>query len=132
MKNLVLALLFLCVSFGVKAQDDAFSKDTQNLVEIVSKEAFKPIVQQFSAMVAEDKKAAFTEELNATFPDLYASMAEIYMAEFTHDEIKELLKFYSTPVGKKIADKTSILSQKGMVAGQAWGMKVQEIISKYK
>ena len=79
-----------------------------------------------------DKKEAFIKEINETFPELYTSMAKIYMEEFTHAEIKDLLAFYATPTGKKIADKSGVLSQKGMIAGQSWGMKIQALLGKYQ
>jgi small redox-active disulfide protein 2 len=47
-------------------------------------------------------------------------------------EIKELLTFYETPIGKKLASKTGELGQKGMVAGQAWGIKIQQLIEQYQ
>ena len=131
MKKILVLFSILFLSFNINAQDD-FSKDTEKLVQIVSENAFKPYVAQFSSMIAEDKQEAFEQELKGTFPELYAEMSKIYMEVFTHDEILELLEFYETPIGKKLADKSGELGQKGMVAGQAWAMKVQEIIAKYQ
>ncbi len=131
-KNTLLLVVIVCFSFTVKAQDEAFTNDTAKLVEVISENAFKPYIAQFTAMIPAEKQAVFKEELIATFPELYNAMAVIYMDTFTHDEIKELLAFYATPVGKKLADKSGELAQKGMTAGQSWGMKVQEIMAKYK
>ncbi|SNR33708.1 hypothetical protein SAMN06265371_101433 [Lutibacter agarilyticus] len=132
MKEILVIVVIVCFSFTVKAQDDAFTNDAAKLVEVISENAFKPYVAQFTAMIPAEKQAIFKEELIATFPELYNAMAVIYMDTFTHDEIKELLAFYATPVGKKLADKSGELAQKGMTAGQSWGMKVQEIMAKYK
>lgn len=132
MKKLVL-VLFIFTAVISNAQDkDSFTKDTEKLVETISKSAFTPYIDQFSAMVTADKKEAFIKEINETFPELYTSMAKIYMEEFTHAEIKDLLAFYATPTGKKIADKSGVLSQKGMIAGQSWGMKIQALLGKYQ
>lgn len=125
-------IAILCFSFTVKAQDVSFSSDTAKLVEVISENAFKPYVAQFTAMIPAEKQGDFQEELLSTFPELYSAMAVIYMDTFTHTEIKELLVFYATPVGKKLADKSGELAQKGMTAGQSWGVKVQEIMAKYK
>lgn len=132
MKKLLIVLAIVCISFNVNAQSDEFASDTQNLVETISKDAFEPYIAQFVAMVPAEKQEGFKEELMGTMPELYAAMATIYMEEFTHQEIKELIAFYETPVGKKMAEKSGELAQKGMTAGQAWGMKVQEIIGKYQ
>lgn len=132
MKKLVTIIAVLLFTLSVNAQSEEFLKDTEKLVEIVSENAFKPYVTQFSTMVAEDKKEAFEQELDETFPELYVEMAKIYMEVFTHDEILKLLEFYETPVGIKLADKSGELGQKGMAAGQKWAMKVQEILAKYQ
>ncbi|PKP14603.1 MAG: hypothetical protein CVU07_14035, partial [Bacteroidetes bacterium HGW-Bacteroidetes-23] len=63
--------------------------------------------------------------------DLMSKMADMYMSEFTHDEIKALLKFYESPVGKKLTDKTEVLYNKGQTVGQEWGMGLQTMMMKY-
>ena len=133
MKKIIVIILLLVVSVTVNAQDkEAFKKDTEHLVQIVAKPAFKPVVEQFSGMVAADKKEAFIKELNKTFPELYANMAKIYMEEFTHQEIKDLLVFYETPTGSKMAERSTVLAQKGMAVGQSWGMKAQTLITQFQ
>jgi hypothetical protein len=134
MKKILLLVAFICFSITINAQEvvDAYTADAQKLVKIVSESAFTPVIDQFSGMVAEDKKDDLVADIKATFPELFAAMAEIYKEEFSHNEIKELLAFYDTPVGKKLAAKTGDLSQKGMAAGQAWGMKLQGILQKYQ
>ena len=94
--------------------------------------ALQPMIDQFSGMVAADKKEAFLKEVNATFPELYATMAKTYMKEFTHEEIKKLLEFYNSEIGKKMSAKQGTMQQQLMMAGQAWGMKVQGILGKYQ
>lgn len=48
--------------------------------------------------------------------------AEIYASKFTADELKEIIKFYSTPVGKKSA---KLLPE---ISGEA-GKKIGEIVT---
>jgi len=132
MRNLLVVLAILFLTVKVNSQNEEFTRDTEKLVEIVSENAFRPYVTQFSTMVAEDKKEAFEQELEETFPALFVEMAQIYMEVFTHEEILKLLEFYETPTGKKLADKSGELGEKGMAAGQNWAMKVQEILAKYQ
>ena len=47
-----------------------------------------------------------------------------YDKHLTHDEIKELLKFYETPIGKKLVEKQPLIAQDSMIAGQKWGMEL--------
>ena len=125
--------VFLSVSFLYTgfAQDDAFTADTKELMKITSVSAFADVISQMGAMVSSDKKEAFTEEANLTLDGIIDKFSVVYMEEFTHDEIKDLLAFYATPTGKKMAEKTMVLAQKGMAIGQAWGIELQGVASKY-
>jgi hypothetical protein len=133
MRKVFLIALVALLSITINAQEkDQFTKDTEKLMEILIKPSFDPLVEQFLSMVSDEKKEAFKKEVEGTFPELYDSMAKIYKDEFTHDEIKELLKFYATPIGKKMAEKSGVMAQKGMMVGQTWGMKLQSILGKYQ
>lgn len=132
-KKVVIAIAFVLVSTSIIAQENtAFKQDTEKLVSIVSEPTFGSVIDQFKMMIPEEKKEAFSKDVKATLPNLYSSIASIYMEEFTHDEVKELLKFYDTPLGKKMAEKSIVLAQKGMMAGQQWGMELQNIVKKYQ
>lgn len=133
MKKTILVVLFLFTAIMVSAQEkDAFAKDTEKLIELSSKPALQPMIDQFAGMVPAEKKEAFLKDVEGTFPEFFASMAKIYMEEFTHDEIKELLAFYKSPIGKKMSAKQGVMQQKGMMAGQDWGVKVQGLLGKHQ
>jgi hypothetical protein len=53
-----------------------------------------------------------------SWASLKDDMARIYMAEFTEAELKELTKFYETPLGKKTIQKMPGLMAKGAEIGQ--------------
>ena len=54
-------------------------------------------------------------------PDgLMAKMVPVYAAHFSHDEVRQLLAFYETPVGKKIIEVMPLVIRDAMVVGQAW------------
>jgi hypothetical protein len=133
MKKILFVLAIVCSSLTINAQtDESYLADTAKLVEIISGDNFQPFIAEILATIPKENQAAFSEELTATFPALYNAIAEIYMEEFTHEEIKDLIVFYETPVGKKLASKVGELGQKGMSLGQSWGIEVQEIILKYQ
>lgn len=52
-----------------------------------------------------------------SFNALKDDMIKIYVAEFTEDELKEITKFYQTPVGKKMVAKMPKLTGAGMQLG---------------
>jgi uncharacterized protein len=133
MKKVVLAVVFAFVAITtLSAQEkDAFTTDTENLVSITSMSAFKGGIDQMSAMVTEDKKTDFKIDAEKTLTGLVSKIAKVYMDEFTHEEVKDMLIFYKSPTGKKMADKTMTLMQKSMMVGQSWSMEMQQIVAKY-
>lgn len=52
-------------------------------------------------MVPEENREDFKKELRDSTFELYAQMAEIYMKNFTEEDIDKILEFYHTPVGEK-------------------------------
>ncbi len=134
MKKLVLVSVFiLAVLATVKAQETSeFKTETIAFIKLTGAgDAFNDAINQIGAMVSDENKEAYTKEASGTLDALYGKMAELYMAEFTLDEIKTLVSFYNTDLGKKLATKQMGLTQKAMMFGQSWGMEVQAIAEKY-
>lgn len=135
MKKLFLVCLFMvAVATQAQEQDNSeFKKETVEFIKLTGAgAAFEQAIAQIGTMVSEENKEAYTKEANGTLDGLYEKMAELYMAEFTQDEVRELVAFYNTDLGKKLAEKQLGLTQKAMMFGQSWGMEVQGIAAKYK
>lgn len=129
----ILFILFLFASVIIHAQDNSeFKKETIEFIKLTgSGAAFDNAIAQIGAMMSEANKEAYQKEANATLDGLYDKLADLYMTEFTQKEIKELVAFYHTDLGKKLAKKQLSLTQKGMMLGQNWGMELQAITQKY-
>lgn len=56
--------------------------------------------------------------------ELISIAIPIYEKHFTHDEIKGLLEFYESPLGKKTLEKMPLVTAECMEAGIAWGRKI--------
>lgn len=126
---LTIALVFFAqLSFA----QDAFKMDVLNLIQKSGAAGpMKSAKDQIMTAVPEDKKAVFSKEFDATLPSLYDKMAKVYMETYTHQDIKDMLKFYESPIGKKMAEKSGELATKSMAAGQEWGMELQSVMIKY-
>ena len=133
MKKILLACLFIVAVSQSQAQDNStFKSETIEFIKITgAAAAFENAIDQIGAGVTMENREAYTKEANGTLDGLYSKMADLYMAEFTQDEIKELVMFYNTDLGKKLAEKQLGLTQKAMMFGQSWGMEVQTIAQKY-
>ena len=56
--------------------------------------------------------------------DLTNEIIDVWANNFTMDDMKGLISFYSTPLGKKLIATLPAVTQQGMAAGQAWGQRV--------
>lgn len=131
MKKTVLTFALLLIT-SIGFSQDAFKKDVINYLEVSGQaNTFKMITKDLVNNIPEAKQAEFKKELDASISDLMSKMADMYMTEFTHEDIKSLLKFYESPAGKKLTDKTEVLYTKGQTVGQEWGMGLQTMMMKY-
>lgn len=103
-----------------------------------SEDSYKVAIVQTIKMLKSQKSDvpdSFWEEFEATFiksaqEDLFDLLLPIYQKYITEPELKDIIKFYSTPTGKKFAAKTPFILQDSMEAGQQWGMKLGEQLAK--
>ncbi|MGB3605681.1 DUF2059 domain-containing protein [Psychroserpens sp.] len=132
MKKLLFIVTLAC-TFSIQAQDSsAFKQQTLEFIKLTGTgDAFDNVIAQIGAQVPAEKKEAYLEAANATLDNLYSQLAEVYMKEFTSEEIAELVMFYQSDLGKKLASKQTALAQKGMTIGQKWGMELGQMAQQY-
>lgn len=132
MKKLIVTFAFVLAAQVGFAQDAAFKNDVKRVIEMTGASAQIDVAKkQILGMIPEAKQAAFLKDFDATMPSYFDKVADVYMKEYTHAEIKEMIKFYETPLGKKITSKAGVLTEKTMEAAQAWGVELQSIMMKY-
>ena len=61
----------------------------------------------------------FSKELNVD--DLIDLTVPIYEKYYTENEIEQLIKFYKTPLGRKVTENLPMITQESMEAGRVWG-----------
>jgi hypothetical protein len=54
----------------------------------------------------------------------------VYTKHYTHDEIKQLLKFYDSPIGRKMVKVSPAMLQESMAIGEKFGEKIGQEIAK--
>jgi|TARA_B100001964_G_C13870141_1_gene438307 hypothetical protein len=96
-------------------------------------EAMLPIIDQMSSQLQLD--AEEKEQLKNIYRDWFENdidrkavkeeMAKIYAEAFTAEEINELNKFYSTPIGQKFLEKSPELIRLGAQIGMEAAQKQQ-------
>jgi hypothetical protein len=55
----------------------------------------------------------------------------MYTEVYTVEDLKEMIAFYDTPVGKKMSDSAGKVFEKTNMIQQEWGMELQSMLMKY-
>jgi hypothetical protein len=87
----------------------------------------KPMIVQGRPEVERDYDASLPvvlEALAGRMSELVDSMALIYAASFSADELRQITAFYRTPVGEKFVQKLPAITQQSMAAGQQFGQRL--------
>lgn len=140
MKKLLILVVFALSFTGVtlaQAFETQPSKEyvaeLQKMLNISGADAtFKVVIPQMFAMMKQNAPQVPAEywdvmqnELSKFFmEDLVHLLAPIYQKYLTLSDLKELIKFYQTPIGKKLAAMQPALTSESMMVGQQWGMKI--------
>lgn len=57
----------------------------------------------------------------------------IYKKYYTQEDLKAIIAFYETPVGKKSINVLPNITKDSMTAGQAWGLEIgTKVVNKLK
>ncbi len=127
-KSLKVILCVVCIfslATGGNKQKDiekilTLTGSAQMAVQVIEQMvgAFKQTMPNAPAKFWDD----FMKEVDPN--DLVKLMVPVYDKHFTHDDIKQLIKFYESPIGKKFLEKTPMITQESMTAGQQWGQQL--------
>ena len=63
-------------------------------------------------------------DMRAALPEFVKSFSVIYAQHFTEQELKAIIQFYDSPVGKKMIAKQPEMMQQGQALGAAWGREI--------
>ena len=121
--SLALLLFSITVAFSQSKTDDikalfelmdtekTINATTDNMISIFKQQG----LMQFNSDEDKEEMDAYmdymTKKVKEMTMGLLTDMVPIYDKHFTHDEIKGLIDFYSTPIGKKLLEKTPELTQ---------------------
>ncbi len=131
MKKLLFVFAFALVSQLGFSQED-FKADVMKVIEMSGSNATMDAAKaQVLAMVPSDKQTEFIKEFDVIINSITEQQAKNFMEVYTHDDIKAMMKFYESPVGKKMQEKAPILAEKAMAMQQANMMQIQSLVMKY-
>ena len=67
---------------------------------------------------------AFVARVRSGIGEFVDSLVPIYAAHFSQAELDGLLKFYGTPLGRRLSEVQPLIMQESMLAGQRWGSTI--------
>lgn len=135
MKRFVFLLLF--ISNCCFAQQSEKEQNIRKLLEVtgaaqLSKQVMDQLIPSFKQTapnVPEEFWTAFMDEID--MDELINKIVPLYDKYYSNEELIQLIKFYETPVGKKVVSVTPVLMQESMMIGQQWGFEIsQKVIEK--
>lgn len=142
---LIVLMFGICGNLSAQSGATQAPAQTENQKKEISAEKKADILKMLKLTGASEMgKQALTQMLamqkqqNPNVPDKVWQdfMAEVDMNElveltipsydkhFTHDEIKEIIKFFESPIGKKMIVTQPLVMRDSAIEGQKWGMKL--------
>ena len=139
---ITLALVSIFAINGLAQNNAEYKSAVQKMLTASGAEnTFKASVTQMFGMMRQQQPqqsndfwvSMENEILKTSIADLIELLVPVYQKHLSLDDINQLTAFYQSPIGKKFAEKTPLITQESMAAGQQWGMKIgQKIIDKIK
>ena len=141
MKSLFFALT-LCLSFSITSNaqtDTTYAKVLSEMLEVTGAEAnFDVAMNQVFAMskaqfdnIDEEMWTELENELRkVSFKELMDMFTPVYQKHLSVEDLQATIDFYKTPAGKRIAEKTPLITSETMVIAQKWGMELSSKVMK--
>ena len=132
MKKILLLLLLLSITV-LNAQEQEIKADIQKLIKALGVPERIDAMREYERMwIIPEKEAEHMAKFEATIPVFLQNVEAYYLKKYTYEEIKEALKFYESPLGKKITANAAALNTAYSTAGDMWSDMFYEVIFKYK
>ncbi len=121
-------LLFFINLHGQSDSEEAVSK----LMEVMNVEQHIKVTRENCVMWVEpSQEVEYLKSFDATVAAFKNNFRQYYLSNYTQEEISDLLKFYESPLGKKITGNSGALLDLGVKAEEIWDDASLEMIYDY-
>ena len=136
MKKPIIILALIVTFFTSHSQNESYKDVLLEYMEVQgSLDSFNSSIDQMSQMmggqIEADKLKPIMDEM---FLSLVDALVPVYKNHLSIQDLKDGIEMYKTPIGKKIAQKTPLITQETMNVSMQWGMefssKIQELMQK--
>ena len=127
MKKILFLLVFIIVISGHNIHAQTKNDDILKLLSIsetgkIAEQTLDLLIPQFQQLIPGIPDIfwiRFRSKLNINA--LLLECIPAYNKYYTHDEIKQLLIFYESPLGRKMIEVAPFIQEETMYVGQQWG-----------
>jgi hypothetical protein len=91
-------------------------------------ESLKTVRQDFPPRLTEIIREEVMKLLQQRLGGMLEMLVPVYHQNLTHEEVKGLLQFYGTPLGKKLIQTLPVIMKQSTVVGQTWGQSLGPLI----
>jgi hypothetical protein len=136
MKKPIVILALIVTFFTSHSQNESYKDVLLEYMKVQgSLDSFNNSIDQMSQMmggqIEADKLKPIMDEM---FLSLVDALVPVYKNHLSIQDLKDGIEMYKTPIGKKIAQKTPLITQETMNVSMQWGMefssKIQELMQK--
>ena len=132
MRKLILVALLATPAFAETPKE----KDIRKLLTLTNQaqlgaQVIRQVLDAFKGTLP-NVPASFWPELAAELhpEELVEKVIPIYDKQLSAQEVKDIIKFYESPTGKKLIKVTPAITEESMVLGKAWGRDIGEKVMK--
>ena len=132
-KNLLLLMLVCFSNFSIsQTTNEILKKDLIKVIKMNGIEyQMKGYAEQISKMIPVEKQDSFLVEFETSINLLYEKIATAYLEIYNKEDIKEMMDYYDSPIGKKIQANSEKLYEKTKKETEDWGKGFQAMMMKY-
>lgn len=140
--SILTVLLAFVTTFSFCQENNSYRSSLTKLLQVSGSEAaYKGALSQMISMFKQQQSSVpnefweeFSIEINKNAINRVVDLIlPIYQKHLTEADLQGVIAFYETPVGKKFAEKTPLITQESMIAGQEWGKQIgQKVVDKLK
>ena len=134
MKKLILFLSIFFTIFTTQSQNESYKEVLLDFMEAQGTlDTFNSTIDQMSEImgnqIEEEKIKPLMDEMLSGLID---ALVPVYQKHLSIQDLKDGIGMYQTPIGKKIAEKSPLITQETMGVSMEWGMqfssKIQELM----
>ncbi|MGC8928325.1 MAG: DUF2059 domain-containing protein [Myxococcota bacterium] len=124
------------INVGANKPDSQKVSDIRRLLELTGSgnlgmQVMKNMINSYKQMMPDVPQSfwdSFIQEVNAD--SLVELIIPIYDKYLSHEEVKDIIKFYESPSGKKLIKVLPSITEESMEAGRNWGKEISNKLIK--